>query len=74
MVPVPNSTGLMKNMDNNGFMGCFVGLAVGDSLGAPIEFIQRGRVNPYFSQTFCYNLAYIHGYCVALEQSPQHID
>ncbi len=33
-------------MNKNRFLGCFIGLAVGDALGAPIEFCQRGRFKP----------------------------
>jgi len=33
-------------MNKNRFIGCFVGLAVGDALGAPIEFCRRGRFKP----------------------------
>ncbi|KHD06397.1 hypothetical protein PN36_24680 [Candidatus Thiomargarita nelsonii] len=37
----------MKNKDR--FLGCFIGLAVGDALGAPIEFCRRGRFKPISS-------------------------
>lgn len=33
-------------MNKNRFLGCFIGLAVGDALGAPIEFCRRGRFKP----------------------------
>jgi hypothetical protein len=32
--------------DKNIFMGCFVGLAVSDAMGAPLEFCLRGRFEP----------------------------
>ena len=32
--------------DKNKFYGCFVGLAVGDALGAPLEFTQPGSFEP----------------------------
>jgi ADP-ribosyl-[dinitrogen reductase] hydrolase len=32
--------------NKNRFLGCFVGLAVGDAVGAPLEFYRRGRFTP----------------------------
>lgn len=32
--------------DKNRFLGCLVGLAVGDAVGAPVEFFPRGRFPP----------------------------
>jgi ADP-ribosyl-[dinitrogen reductase] hydrolase len=36
----------MTHRDRDRFLGCFVGLAVGDALGAPVEFLPRGRFTP----------------------------
>ena len=33
-------------MDRNKFSGCLVGLAIGDALGAPIEFKKGGSFKP----------------------------
>ncbi len=37
--------------DGNRFLGCFVGLAVGDAVGAPLEFLRRGSFEPVSAMT-----------------------
>jgi hypothetical protein len=35
---------------NDRIAGCFVGLAVGDALGAPLEFLSRGQVRKHYPE------------------------